>query len=103
TGDESKSRGLAGAGRPDEDDELAVDDREVQIVQRADAVGVSFADMFEDDLGHEEMVSGIESTSRRRRGQNHVRVDLALGVLGNADTGFGVVTEQAAVRGETLR
>jgi len=52
SGDHAQRRGLAAAGRADEDNELLVGDREVQRLDRLGAVGKDLPDVFERDLGH---------------------------------------------------
>ena len=51
-GDHPQHRALAAAGRPDQDDELAVGDRQVEILHGHVTVGVHLGDGFEPDVGH---------------------------------------------------
>jgi hypothetical protein len=51
-GDHPQRRRLAAAGRADEDDELAVGDLEVQVDDRARAVGIGLLDVRERDGCH---------------------------------------------------
>jgi len=50
-GDHAQRRGFAAARRPDEDHELLVADRQVQLLDDGD-IAVALADMVEDNLGH---------------------------------------------------
>ncbi len=52
SGDHVEGGGLAAAGGADQDDELAVGDGEVEVVDGESAVGVALGDAVEDDLGH---------------------------------------------------
>ncbi len=50
--DHPQQRGLPAAGRPDEDDELAVGDVQVDVVHRDGAVGIPLGDTLEHDFRH---------------------------------------------------
>jgi hypothetical protein len=50
--DHPEGGGLAAAGRPDEDHELAVTDLEIEVVYGWVPVAVVLRDALEDDLGH---------------------------------------------------
>ena len=51
-GDHAQRRRLAATGRADQYDQLAVGDGQAQVVDRADAVGVGFADPLQNDFRH---------------------------------------------------
>jgi hypothetical protein len=56
-GDHPQRRGLAAARRTDEDDELAVGDVEVHLLDRARSVGVDLGQLLELDPGHVSILS----------------------------------------------
>ena len=51
-GDHAERRGLAAAGRADEDHELALADRELELIDGAGPVGVDLGDLVEADRSH---------------------------------------------------
>ena len=51
-GDHVQRRRLPAARRADEDDELAVGDVEVDLVDGQRAVGIALGDVVQDDVGH---------------------------------------------------
>ena len=64
-GEHSQRRGLAGAGRADQDHELSVRDREVHVRDRLYAVGVALGHVFENYARHAGPF--LRATGRARR------------------------------------
>ena len=67
-GDHAQRRGLAAAGRADEDDELLVSDLKVEVLHPLIAVGVLLAYVLKCEARHVRNLSPCPTAARRRPG-----------------------------------